>query len=43
MKKFFLGALVSYLFTYSLGATYLLMKGVKKNVWSFRNVTYSIS
>ena len=32
MKKFFLGALVSYLLTYSIGCTYLIMKGVKKNV-----------
>lgn len=32
MKKFLLGGLVTYLFTYSLGCTYLLMKGVKKNV-----------
>lgn len=32
MKKFLLGGLVVYLFTYSLGATYLLYKGGRYNV-----------
>lgn len=34
MKKFILGGLVTYLLTYSIGCTYLLMKGVEKNVRS---------
>lgn len=29
MKKYLLGGLVTYLLTYSLGCTYLIMKGVK--------------
>lgn len=32
MKKFLLGGFVSYLLTYSVGCTYLLLKGVKRNV-----------
>lgn len=32
MKKFFLGGLVTYLLTYSVGCTYLFMRGVKRNV-----------
>ena len=32
MKKFFLGGLLTYLLTYSLGCTYFIMKGVRKNV-----------
>lgn len=32
MKKFLLGGFVTYLLTYSLGCTYLIMKGAKKNV-----------
>lgn len=32
MKKFLLGGLVVYLLTYSLGCTYIIMRGVRKNV-----------
>ena len=32
MKKYLIGGLVTYLFTYSLGATYILMRGVRVNV-----------
>lgn len=32
MKNFILGGLFGYLFIYSVGATYLITRGVKKNV-----------
>ena len=32
MKKFFLGGLVTYLLTYSIGCTYIIMRGGRKNV-----------
>ena len=32
MRKYLLGGLVTYLLTYSLGCTYIIMRGVKKNV-----------
>lgn len=35
MKNFVLGGLVTYLFAYSLGCTYFLMKGARKNVRSY--------
>lgn len=32
MKKFILGGLFTYLFVYSVGCTYFIMRGVKKYV-----------